>query len=125
MKRSKKVLRNHFLRRLKVEREKYNRLIANRDFVIAELQRDLEKARKLNLTLDVENSELKKRIAILKTKRWYQYIAVSWDDLLKRMDSISKIPVTSMKNDEGTLLGNIDSSTLDKLFKLKRNDSSK
>ena len=125
MKRSKKVLRNHFLRRLKVEREKYNRLIANRDFVIAELQRDLEKARKLNLTLDVENSELKKRIAILKTKRWYQYIAVSWDDLLKRMDSISKIPVTSMKNDEGTLLGSIDSSTLDKLFKLKRNDSSK
>lgn len=97
MKRSKKVLRNHFLRRLKVEREKSTRLIANRDFVIAELQRDLEKARKLNLTLDVENSELKNRITILKTKRWYQYIAVSWDDLLKRMD---KIPLTDRNDGE-------------------------
>lgn len=96
-----------------------------KQYEINALKDSLEKARKLNLTLDVENSELKKRIAILKTKRWYQYIAVSWDDLLKRMDSISKIPVTSMKNDEGTLLGSIDSSTLDKLFKLKRNDSSK
>ena len=97
MKRSKKILRNHFLRRLKAEREKHIEEMRQKNYELIIARESLEKTRKLNLTLDVENSELKKRIAILKTKRWYQYIAVSWDDLLKRMDSISKIPVTSME----------------------------
>lgn len=85
----------------------------NYELIIA--RESLEKVSKLNLTLDVENSELKNRINILKTKRWYQYIAVTWDDLLKKADLISKIPVTSMKSGEGTLLGQVDSSVFDTL----------
>lgn len=76
MKRSKKILRNHFLRRLKVEREKHIEELSYKQYEINALKDSLEKASKLNLTLNTENSILKKRIRDLKTKRWYQFIAV-------------------------------------------------
>lgn len=116
MKRSKKVLRNHFLRRLKAEREKSQRQLEYERKKLFLLQKELDAtyarlndAKKLNLTLDVENSLLVERIKALKTKKWYQFWAAE-PMILK-----PTIPVTSMISGEGTLLGYVDPSVFNKL----------
>jgi len=75
MKRSRKVLKGWFRKRLQQERTKYEIIIKNGDHENTILRESLEKAGKVNITLQVENALLKERIDALKTKKWYQFVA--------------------------------------------------
>lgn len=83
MKRGRKELKNWFIRRLqaernkqKIERNKLNTIIQDKQTEILCLNEALSNARNLNLTLDVKNSILKERITALKTKKWYQFFSI-------------------------------------------------
>lgn len=111
MKRNRRTLRNHFLRRIKTLKENHIQEINRIHAHLNSHRVSLEKARNLNIALDVENSLLKERITALKTKKWYQYVAISWSDILPKENI-----VTNLQNKEG-LIQPIDSEIINSLIK--------
>lgn len=79
MKRSRKVLRGHFLARLKRQREKYEAIINRGDRENTDLRESLENMCNQNLSLDIENDLLRERIAKLKKKKWYQFVVFNYN----------------------------------------------